>query len=490
MKNAVIYARYSAGPRQTDQSIEGQIADCKRYAEQHDLNVVDVYADRHISGKSTEGRDEFLRMIKDAKKGMFQAVIVWKVDRFGRDKTDIAIYKRELRRSGVTLHYAAESVPEGPEGIILESLLEGLAEYYSADLRQKVNRGMTESLKKGQYPGRLPYGYTKDKDKKPIVDEEKAAVVREVFALHIDGKSIAEIERIFANKGIYQKNGSIYRILTNEHYTGKFEMMGIEVDAEPIISAETWVKSQEVFGTKKRSSAKMEYLLSGKCTCGICGGRIQGSYGTSKTGDKHTYYICPNKCIKPLSAPKYEKMVFAETRGNILTDEMIGQIVDRIMEIQNDDLPHSEIKRISAQISDYQKRLDNLYSAIENGLNFENVKDRLDDYTEKISTLSIELEKLKAKKPIIPRDILQKWLEVFRDGDIESDAFAKRIINTFISGIVVYEDHSVIAYNITDETKEAESSSLLRLVNQTQVNSNSRLTLILPYALLWMKHKV
>ena len=142
MNNAVIYARYSAGPRQTDQSIEGQIADCQKYAEQHGLIVGKIYADRHISGKSTEGRDEFLQMIEDAKKKQFTDVIVWKVDRFGRDKTDIAIYKRELRKNGVTIHYAAESVPDGPEGIILESLLEGLAEYYSADLRQKVNRGM------------------------------------------------------------------------------------------------------------------------------------------------------------------------------------------------------------------------------------------------------------------------------------------------------------------------------------------------------------
>ena len=144
---AAIYARYSAGPRQTDQSIEGQIADCQRYADAHELVVSKIYADKHISGKSTEGRDQFLQMIADAKKGLFEAVIVWKVDRFGRDKADIAIYKRELKKAGVQLHYAAESVPEGPEGIILESLLEGLAEYYSADLRQKVERGMKEDRK-------------------------------------------------------------------------------------------------------------------------------------------------------------------------------------------------------------------------------------------------------------------------------------------------------------------------------------------------------
>ena len=78
MNNAVIYARYSAGPRQTDQSIEGQIADCQRYAEQHDLAISRIYADKHISGRSTDGRDEFLQMIADAKKGLFTDLIVWK----------------------------------------------------------------------------------------------------------------------------------------------------------------------------------------------------------------------------------------------------------------------------------------------------------------------------------------------------------------------------------------------------------------------------
>jgi DNA invertase Pin-like site-specific DNA recombinase len=148
----VIYARYSEGPRQTDQSIEGQVADCRAYAEQHGIQIADVYADRHISGRSVDGRDAFQQMIRDAEKRLFDCVIVWKVDRFGRSREDIAVNKMRLRRAGVVLMYARESVPDGPEGILMESLLEGLAEYYSADLRQKVVRGQRESAKKGRLP--------------------------------------------------------------------------------------------------------------------------------------------------------------------------------------------------------------------------------------------------------------------------------------------------------------------------------------------------
>lgn len=145
----VIYARYSPGPRQTDQSIEGQVADCQQYADEHGIDIIEIYADRHVSGKSVVGRDEFQRMLRDAEKGRFDCVLVWKIDRFGRDRQDIALGKMTLKRAGVKLMYARESVPDGPEGIILESVLEGLAEYYSADLRQKVIRGMRETAKRG-----------------------------------------------------------------------------------------------------------------------------------------------------------------------------------------------------------------------------------------------------------------------------------------------------------------------------------------------------
>ena len=147
--NAVIYARYSPGPRQTDQSIEGQVRDCMAYAEQNDIKVLKVYADRHISGTDFEKRAEFNKMLRDSEKGQFEAIIVWKIDRFGRDREEIALNKIKLKRHGIKLLYAKEVIPDGPEGIILESLMEGLAEYYVADLRQKVKRGQRESALKG-----------------------------------------------------------------------------------------------------------------------------------------------------------------------------------------------------------------------------------------------------------------------------------------------------------------------------------------------------
>ena len=134
---AVIYARYSPGPNQKDKSVEEQIADCRQFARENDIMIVGDYADRKKTGRN-DNRAEFQKMLKDSAKGLFDAVIVWKIDRFGRNREEIAINKVKLRRNGVRVMYAKEHIPDGPEGIILESTLEGLAEYYSANLSQNI----------------------------------------------------------------------------------------------------------------------------------------------------------------------------------------------------------------------------------------------------------------------------------------------------------------------------------------------------------------
>ena len=143
----VIYARYSPGPNQTDQSIEGQLRECKQFAEENNITIVNTYADKKQTGRN-DNRVQFQKMLQDSKKKQFDYVIVWKIDRFGRNREEIAKNKAILRMSGVKVLFAKEHIPDGPEGIILESVLEGLAEYYSANLSQNIIRGMRESAMK------------------------------------------------------------------------------------------------------------------------------------------------------------------------------------------------------------------------------------------------------------------------------------------------------------------------------------------------------
>ena len=120
---AVIYARYSSD-NQREESIEGQIRDCRAYAEYNGIEIVGEYIDRAFSAK-TDDRPDFQRMIADSAKKLFDVVLVWKLDRFARNRYDSAFYRYTLRKNGVRLISVKENISDGPEGIILESMIEG-----------------------------------------------------------------------------------------------------------------------------------------------------------------------------------------------------------------------------------------------------------------------------------------------------------------------------------------------------------------------------
>ena len=190
--NAVIYARYSCD-NQREESIEGQLRECRAFAERNNYTLIDTYIDRAMSAK-TDNRPEFQKMIKDSAKGQFNAIIVWKLDRFARNRYDSAHYKAMLRKNGVKVVSATEAISEGAEGIILESVLEGYAEYYSAELSEKVIRGMTENALKCQYNGGfVPVGFKIDENKHYQLDELVAPLVREAFMMSVNGKPIKDI---------------------------------------------------------------------------------------------------------------------------------------------------------------------------------------------------------------------------------------------------------------------------------------------------------
>ncbi|MBD8943625.1 MAG: recombinase family protein [Ruminococcaceae bacterium] len=149
--NGVIYARYSSD-NQREESIEGQLRECNDFAKRNDITIVDSYIDRAFSA-TTDKRPAFQKMIKDSAKNMFDVIIVWKLDRFARNRYDSAHYKAQLCKNGVKVISANENISKGSDGIILESVLEGMAEYYSTDLSEKVIRGLTENTMKCKFNG-------------------------------------------------------------------------------------------------------------------------------------------------------------------------------------------------------------------------------------------------------------------------------------------------------------------------------------------------
>lgn len=284
-KRLVAYYRYSGGSHQTEQSIEGQRRDCENYARIHGMVILHEYIDRHISGK-TDDRPEFQQMIADAGKGMFDYVICWKTDRIARSRYDSIVYKKKLRDNGVELLYAAEANVEGSGGIIVEGLMEALAEYYSAELAEKVRRGMRESALKGKAIGSSrPLGLTVDKDKKYIIDPAGAAAVRYIFEQYAAGAASSSIVAHLNEQGLCTSRGnpfnksSVVRIIRNEVYRGvyvspKFDVR-IEGAVPAIIDDDLWERAQKMFVRNRQSRSprndRADYILSGKLFCGECG---------------------------------------------------------------------------------------------------------------------------------------------------------------------------------------------------------------------------
>ena len=230
--NAVIYARYSSD-NQREESIEGQLRECTAYAEKNGITVLRHYIDRAFSAK-TDNRPEFQNMIKDSNKKLFDMIIVWKLDRFARNRYDSARYKAQLKKNGVKVVSATEVISDGAEGIILESVLEGYAEYYSADLAEKVVRGMTENALKAKYNGgTMPLGYVIDDEQHFQLDPNTAPFVLEAFKKYDEGATLTEIRDWLNEKGVTSTRGykisynTVQHLLSNRRYIGEFRFRDI-----------------------------------------------------------------------------------------------------------------------------------------------------------------------------------------------------------------------------------------------------------------------
>ena len=176
MKTAVIYARYSSDS-QSEQSIEGQIHVCKDYAEKNDIIVIDTYIDRAMTG-TNDNRVAFQKMLKDSSNHQFSLVLVYKLDRFSRNKYESVIHKKTLKDNGVSLISCMENIPNTPEGTLMETLLEGFNQYFSEELTQKVNRGLRESWLKGNATGgKKVFGYDIINKKYVINEYEKDIII-------------------------------------------------------------------------------------------------------------------------------------------------------------------------------------------------------------------------------------------------------------------------------------------------------------------------
>lgn len=453
MKRAVIYSRYSAGPNQTDVSIEGQEKSCQDYIERHSYSFVRMYADRHISGR-TDKRPAFQTMIDDAKTGDFDVVVVYSLDRFSRDKYDSAIYKKALRDCGVVVESASENIPEGPEGIMFEGILESLAVYYSAELSKKIRRGMDVKARKGlSTGGPTPFGYVlEDGVYKP--DPNRAPHVAEVFRMYAAGSSFTDCAKYlnsFGFKTTMKKNfssGSVRRILENKKYCGYYIYNGLEIEGgmPQLVDEVLYYEVQKIM--KKNSKPvrpRGEFALTGKLICGKCGGSMTGTSGTSKTGDVHYYYKCPGKDRKPVPRDQLEHSVAQHVREILSSPERMDPIVDELYALYlEESKTRSRASILSDNLQEIEKKISRIVDHIMENGSSPTLADKLNTLESDRAILQNDLDKLERDAHMTP-EIIREGMQLALLGEQSTDA---SVIRTFVRKVVLYDDHLLIEFNL------------------------------------------
>ena len=455
MKTAVNYLRYSS-ENQTEQSIEGQMRVCQEYAERNGILIVANYIDRAMTG-TNDNRPDFQRMIKDSAKREWDYVLVYKFDRFSRNKYETAIYKKALRDNGVKVISATELIPDSPEGIIFESMLEGYAEYYSAELSQKVRRGMNETRLKGNYTGgHILYGYKKQ-EKKLVIDEERAEVVRFIFEQYSIGMYVKNILLELDRRGVTYKGkpfvrSTVYNILKNEKYAGIYHFNGqiIENMFPQIVPTDIFekVRAKVQKNHYGKHSVQVVYLLRNKLRCGYCGQSVNAECGTSQNGEKKYYYKClgrkHNRCKKSVIRKDIlEKLVLDKIVSELNRPQIMNAIVANLMQMQEQQAKEaSALNMILKEKRQTDTALNNLMAAIEQGIISNTTNKRLHELESKQEELERQILIEKSKLAVqLPESTVHKF---YTDA---LKAEPKLLIDCLIKEIILYDDKIEIYFN-------------------------------------------
>lgn len=470
MKKAVIYARYSSRG-QTEQSIEGQLRICRKFAQEHDFVILNEYIDRAKTAQN-DLRPAFQKMLVDSGKKQFEYVIVYAVDRFSRDDGDYGADKKILRLNGVKLISATETIgtnADGTEnlgGILTEGILVALAKYYSRELSKKVKRGQYESLQKGTHlGGHTLFGY-KIENKVILIDQEQAETVKMIYEMYSNGKSAFDIADYLKEKGITNSSGkafvpnTIMNMLKNKKYIGifKYGEQIIENYYPPIIDRDTFELVQERISQNKRSPARMKakemYLLSGKLYCGYCKSLMTGESGASHTGTVHNYYKCfgrkrGNGCNKKTVSKKtLEDVVVEATLKHILDIDVVNQITTQLLKIQNEQRDTAELTLLRKELSQIKAYIKNLLTAIKKGVITNSTQEELLKLESEQKTIEEKIVKAEySKSSFLTKDKIEFWFEQFASINPEDEGARQYLITYFINKIILFDDKIVIIYN-------------------------------------------
>ncbi len=496
MIRAVAYTRFSSD-LQREESIEAQTRAIQSYCDQNGFVLLTVYADRGISGTS-DNRPDFQRMIADSAKQEFDAVIVHKLDRFARNRYDSAIYKNKLKSNGVRLISVLENLQDNPESIILESVIEGMNEYYSKNLSREVRKGLQENALECKVTGGPPaLGYAVDKaTQKYIINEHEAQAVKMIFQMYIDGYSYDEIISTLNNQGYCTRRGapfaknSLYAILRNERYTGVYiyvkdssknpkgkyvrhgqydpdAVIRIPGGMPQIISESDFQKAQTKLKERQHKAAKFnakqEYLLSGKIYCGECGSPYAGN--SRKPRPDHPLYVS-YKCTRrnqrnqqckntEINRDKLEQAVLEKLSTVLFNPD----VIPRLLTEYNDYIAKksgsavNQIEALQAELREVDRKITNTVNLMID-IGSAALKEKLSELEARKEKLQFALTEAEAvlKQATVSEERIRA---LFHSAELQlkNGTLANRraIVDQYINKVMIYPDRIEVYMNLMND---------------------------------------
>lgn len=500
----MIYARYSSH-NQREASIEQQIEMCTALAKRMGLMIVDTYADKAISGK-TDKRPSFQRMMAAATEDQFDFVLSWKSNRMGRNMLEAMMNDAALLEYGIKCVYVEEDFDDTAAGRFALRNMMNVNQFYSESMAEDVRRGMLDNAKKCMVNGRCPYGLRKGKDGKYEIDPEQAEIVREIFSRVIEGWQHRDIMDDLNARGIKNRDGNIWqrttfdKLLRNEQYIGVYKFSGIRTEGgiPAILDRETFEEVQTILTTKKHPRGRRrnveDYLLTGKLFCGHCGNPMVGICGTSRSGERHYYYLCQGKhrheCNKKNERKeKLEGKVIQALKMLILDEATIDRIMVGFDQFMLDLRGQSTLAAKEAELAEVDKALGNIMKAIESGLPFtETTKGRLMELEDSKKVLAGEIEREQKFFTRVDPEQIRFSIEYYRDKNLNNREYIRELLATFVRAIYVFDDHLKIVLNnglgedieiplsdLQDDLSDADFSEADVRINDTKPHQDRKM---------------
>ena len=479
MPRTAIYARYSSHSQRSE-SIEIQLDATRKYCSEHGLDVVHEYADYAQTGTNAD-RAEFQRMMSDAKKHMFDYVVIYKVTRIMRNRDEMSFARLVLKKAGVEILYAGEDISEGSAGVLQLGMLEVLAEYESALDGERIRDGIRKNAERCMANGHQMFGWD-IVDGKYVLNEDEAEVVRSGIDMILSGHTVSEVTEAWAQwrtkRGKPWTVPAVRKVLRRRQNGGEYNYAGRSVPGgiPAIVPMEKELEAIAIMSRRGRPhKRKNSYLLSGKLFDGRDMGRMVGTCGTSKTGSRYYYYQCQT-CGRTVSAPAIEGRVIEAVRQALLIPrnrERIAELVEAEEKVRKEqEKDDSQTRLLQSQIDDIHRAYENIWLAIEKGMDPPGGKERIDSLKEREKSLREQLIVAKSLEDVeLDASAIRFWLE-----NEAPSMDPEQMVFMFVSRVVLAPDGDGMEIRFTFESAdpldydsssngfgESSSSSTIRL---------------------------